>query len=457
MGGFRRRLVLLLLTSIILLIAVHSEAQDRQPSESAERRDLLGILETLPDLTAIFSDAFILSYADYRAAERVVGSDTPQDAESLKRLDEEAFKRWSAALSRIHAFPTYSSARKDYGLFQFLALKPELTGELIARSVPGVTSVFRELPTLVGIEWFAIDRALAFGMPPYEGVLLNGASDFASVQSVDMALQAYQFEKGHARGIPVWLRFDEYDVRPDAAIPPDKMGRRPNDPFGVSNGYAARILFNSGKLVGTRSSELASAIVDTWVGDFPTLHSVPAYRAAVEAVTDHSRQKGHLIQALFHNKYYTPELISERRLGPYVSRDQKEALAKSLRERVPSPLEPYKLIVLADRQDGQQEISILGIVYSNRGAAEYAVKVLPELFRSYEPIRDRVPLVDLVDMQIMGHLYVNPEADTFVSVIEFRRAPAVTREEEYQSGKIFRILSLSMYNQDMDPLVAIDR
>lgn len=435
------------LIAVLLLPWPLAHVFAQNPSD--KRPDLVRFLENAPDVSQLYAGPVPVNYVNYRNAQIGCGPGPIENVADLNGLDDEQFKKWTECLGRVQPFIPQEAQSTGPGLLQFQQLAPELTAELLARKVPGVGSVFRDLPKRLGIEWFEIHQALSFGMPPNTAVVLGYEDDVSRSTSINPVLIDAGFGASRVGGFPVWLRFDDLEIRESAVLPPDKLGRVSSDPFGIAHGYGLTLIEKPGVLAGSRRVDVTGALGDTWTGAFPNILQVSAYRAAAEAVSSLDRYDGVLIQSLFLGIRYTPADVSLMRLGPYVSNEQHRAYADELKTRDPPPLGSYRLIVLADRQASDEALVLLALVFDDRSSADYAAQILPELVSAYSPIEYGAPLPELTGFTASAYVFQSQTDAPPVAVLEMRSSGNNAR------GKLFKIFSSGFRHHDLDILVSL--
>ncbi|MCB1318451.1 MAG: hypothetical protein KDK27_20940, partial [Leptospiraceae bacterium] len=307
---------------------------------ATERFDQL--LDSLPNLPALLSaslsaDAppFSMHYVNIRGAERAGHAPSPESIKAFVELDKAAFTTWSAAMSRIDTFN----------------IAQEVGSEMLIRNnIPGIRSVFHTLPEWLGVDWFAIDHLAFFGISPYSIVIAFGNGLNNSPASFTAVMNTAGFSQREIHGLTEWYRFEDLEHRPDQAMAVDAMGQRPLDPFGVSTGHAVRLLGSAERLAGANASVFSEMVAATWAGIMPGLNEAPQYRTALLSVYE---SNGYLIQVFLTNRRFLPSEVAVGHLGEYSSHAQRADFIQRLAEREPPALPRYDLIVLADRQEGQ--------------------------------------------------------------------------------------------------------
>jgi hypothetical protein len=325
----KTQLWILLLIALIMLPVINPQSRPAaaqstaQPTTEPAASSLLDLLTFVPNaITSASSSGLILSYADYRAAEKAVNVTHPARASDLSALTNDQRLRLLRAYARL----------------------------MVGPSVQGLNTTIGEMPRLVGFEWFDTDQAILFGYPPSESVAYIGHYD---VGKVDAALTARQFDKITIDNITVWTRFEDNSVHMDAVDP--------GDPFGGSLGKAARIAVvsnaGSGKqyLAEAARTPLIKAMLDAHSNTLTSRAFAPDYHALVDALIDPKAFPATPIQALF----AAPSAVQ---------------IAGTPPNTTPLPplgvLPPYTLAAIADYQDGDSQISGLAVLYTDPDAAE---------------------------------------------------------------------------------------
>lgn len=439
--GFKRTF-----TSAAFLAALALSLGANISAEPDEQTRLVSLLESLPNPTTVLpsdpdAPPLVLYYANLRAAERASGASSPESLEAFTDMNDSEFSRWSAAISRVHGFN----------------LPQEVSSEVLARAgVPGIRNVFRQFPELLGVDWFSIDQLAEFGQPPHPVVVALGTVSSEATESAAITLERNGFEQSETSGITQWQHFADLETQHDFAVPADITGRRRVDPFGIATGQTAGLLIADGRLAGSDNTALVETTAATWSGDLTALHASPEFRAGLFALTDPERYSGQLIQAFLTTVRFPEHLAAIRRLGPYSTQEQREAYLDQLKRRIPPGVPAYELIVLADRQEGSTEITVLGLVYHNEQAARDAVSGLPELFDSFEPIHYGARLVATENLRQSTRVHAGSSNGPYVALIEFHRRLTEHAESTRKPGKIYGVLREAMASGVFEPLIVFE-
>jgi hypothetical protein len=216
-----------------------------------------------------------------------------------------------------------------------------------------------QMADAVGFEWLLdVDRSLEFGDPPGLGLLLGGDFD---ADRIAAALQSRSFSLAEIEGIPVWHRFDDSSI--------SLAARNLADPFGGHLGTAARIALFPDALGNARSWPLIEAMIAAGQSRRPSLADDPVYRALAEAV---SEADGLLIQALF---FSGTALRLSGDAGPTTEAPRDEV----------DVLPPYSGAILADRQEGSDQVHLIALACADEPTALAAAEVLAKRLETFRP------------------------------------------------------------------------
>jgi len=271
-------------------------------------------------------------------------------------------------------------------------------GAMMARLVAGpeaLTSVFAtaaQMPDVVGFGWFAdVNRSLEYGSPPQTALILAGTFD---PDAIAAALSARGFEQAERGGVPVWHRLEDAQI--------DMTAREIADPFGGNLGSAARIAVLPGHLANSRYWALTEAIIAAAQDEQESLADNADYRALAEAIT---APDGLLIQALF----FLPEDI-----GAVPGLD--EAITAGY-----GPLAPYTLAALADRQEGSDQVHLIGLVYADAAQAQAAADEVATRIRTFgQPRAPGDVLVERFGAELTASVVESDSAGNAVALVEVR-------------------------------------
>jgi hypothetical protein len=267
------------------------------------------------------------------------------------------------------------------------------------QSMPFLLMGIQQMPDMVGFRWISdVNQSLEYGTPRNVATILAGSFD---AEAVNRALEVRGFESTDVNGITVWHRFEDGEW--------DLEAREPADPFGGHLGMAARIAILPGYLANAGYWEMTEDMVAASSGEHPSLADDPDYRALAEAITD---PDGLLIQALFFNLADVGSVDEDALAEVY---DAVQNLAGDY-----SPLMPYALAVLADRQEDNDQVHLIGLVYSDAAQAAAAAEEMASRISSFvAPGTDEVAALQF-NAQISAWVYDSETTGQAVAVVEAR-------------------------------------
>jgi len=311
-------------------------------------------------------------------------------------------------------------------------------GTMLSRIVAGpeaLTYIFAgagRMADTVGFEWLLdVDRSLEFGDPPDLGLLLEGEFDTAVI---DTALESRGFSLTEIEEVPVWHRFDDGSV--------SLAARDVSDPFGGYLGAAARIALLPDSLANARTWPLIKAVISTARATQPSLADDPEYRALAEAI---SEPGGMLIQALF----FSGAALRAAGDLTQTSGEPTDDL---------DSLPPFSVAVLADRQEGNDQVHLIGLACADEAIALSAADVLLRRVEEFHlPGQPEDVLVDRFEATV-GIREVRLSRDGLaIAVVEVRYPLPDERTDpktgEYNlRGLLFRAWVKAIMHREFTPL-----
>jgi hypothetical protein len=288
-------------------------------------------------------------------------------------------------------------------------------GGILSRIVAGpdalsyLYSSAGQMANAVGFEWLLhVDRSLEFGDPPSVGLLLGGDFDDTAIGT---ALPGRGFSLSNVSEVPVWHRFE------DGAI--SFAARDIVDPFGGHLGAAARIALLPNVLANARSWPLIELIISAAQGIHPSLADDPGYRALAEVI---SQPDGLLIQALFFNG-------TALRLVGYPTQAELETTVDF------ASLPAFSLAVLADRQEGDDQVHLIGLVCADLPTAQTAAHVLAKRVEAFHlPDRPEEVLVKQFGATVSFSVAERLQDSLAIAVVEVRY-PLPSPRTDSQTGR----------------------
>ncbi|MEW5825573.1 MAG: hypothetical protein AB1778_01970 [Candidatus Bipolaricaulota bacterium] len=311
-------------------------------------------------------------------------------------------------------------------------------GAILNRVVAGpeainyLSSGTGQMPDVVGFEWLVdVDSSLEFGDPPDLGLLLGGDFD---AEAIGRALQGRNFALEEIQGVPVWHRLGDREI--------SLQDRNPADPFGGHLGAAARIALLPRMIANARSWPFIEAILAAGTGELPSLAEDVGYRALATAV---SEPEGMLIQALLFTGASlrvtdVPELSGDLALEPI------------------DGLPWYSHAILADRQEGDDQVHLIGLVCSDRVTAQTASFVLSGRLEAFHPPdQPEQVLAERYGATTRASVIEFPEDNLAIALVEVRYPVPADRDDPdtgfYATlGPLFRAWVNAILRREFSPL-----
>lgn len=385
--------VILLLVPLMMI-----SAQD----DSEQPHPLFGMLALVPNSENALGSA--VSYADYSALYNSRDYFPQVDTGAELVANEEQFRLWRLGINRIRS--GYSD---------------------LARLIPDAA----DIPEKSGFDLLDIEHTLEFGTPPILGRIYGGNFDAASINT---ALTTRGYVATELVGIAAWcadeacedgLMVDIAGVdRADVFDP--ALGRKPTVLDLTERGYLAS---SPGKpaMVG-----VAIAAQATDANPRASVLGLPEYRTAAEVA---AAPDGLLIQVQFwpglnllseSGGYSTYESVDLTLFASREAFEQNIDVILYLREPiVPAEwldygeLPAYKLVAFVDRQEGEDQVAQLIVVYPSAEVAEIAVPELEKRIRSFSQSitygEEAPPFIDLYLGQAVVESSVYTSEDTGLS------------------------------------------
>jgi hypothetical protein len=360
---------------------------------------LLDALSRVPDTREVRAQP--LSYVDYRAVEAArPGAARPASfmgLETLRASGDRSADVWSAAMMGV------SSGSGDLTRNLYLA---------------------GEWPRRLGFDFLEVDRELAFGAPPGEGLVLLGDFD---PEAIARAFAARGFEPADLGTRTIWCGPDGCD----AGLAMDPADRHPGDPFGGDLGRKQPLAVSPSDLLGSTSIATVRAMVAAGDGDVPSLATDPSYRAVVEAVPRGTT----LIQATF-----VPAATIQADMPRVFGAGSVEQVEAVLSELAASfePIPPYGLLGITDGATEDEQVVTLALVYGGEADAAVAAEVIPRRLAAMLSLRTARALSDeLRDRgvtSVHGTVVAAVEGTRAVAAITLR-APLATDDPDPDTGR----------------------
>ncbi|MFW5690890.1 MAG: hypothetical protein ACOCXZ_00200 [Chloroflexota bacterium] len=346
-----KRLVplLCLLAGLTLAAPAHADRPadpfDRPPDIPAH--PLTDMLALVP----LDGNTPIITYGDYRAAE----------AARVRQLVPQTYTEYRALNSFDLSFWLWTYSRIAYLHFDM--------SSHLARTAPTMGET-------VGYEFFDIDRVMTYGLFPNSGVLLAG--DFDRM-AIDTAHERLGYIPATINGVASWC--SPNGCESGGQIDTNNIFN--GTLFGGNLGRYQTFLTMPGFLASSTRFEQIEAVADTSTGAQASVLARPDFQVAVRALLDPAHYNGQLVQVQFFPEESVRTVVD---LTPfpdfetYINALRTREIPRYMRPREQwrdyryGLLMPYVLALLADRQEGDDQVAIAGLVYTDTAQAQAAAQ-----------------------------------------------------------------------------------
>ena len=374
----------------IIAVAVILAAPARAGDMPVDR-----LLSLIPDAPATTRSGPVFSYVDLRAIEEAGGVAAPESEDAFAAMPREAQRHWFDAMSRVMSGP------------------PDLLAYPAGIGRRPVTSV-----EALGIDWFGIDTAMTFWAPPSLVTMIAGTPDLDDPAVVGAALAARDFAVREVGGFDVWHRFEDNQMVPgldDRLAEADfLLGRLPR---------AGRVAVRPGLVVHAINWPAIEAVAATAAGEAPISPAAKLSRTILDIAAETTGARLLQATALMLRDVGSADDPGIRMADLFSAPSMSQLLA-AIAPLTPGPRLPlYPLAVIADMQDGEDQLAVIGLPFPDRASADAAAAVLAERLAGWRPDDAAPPLVETVSGTIEtavidGEGIAAATLATFVAAIE---------------------------------------
>ncbi|MFN8621439.1 MAG: hypothetical protein U0869_11915 [Chloroflexota bacterium] len=303
-----------------------------------------------------------------------------------------------------------------------------------------------EWPATVGFDFTQIDRELAFGQPPADGLVLEGRFDPAAIGA---ALSARGFASHDEAGTTWWCSADGCDQ----GLQVDFKGRDPNDPFGGRLGRKQPLAVSADALLSSASDVTVGAMAAASAGTAPSLATDPFVAATLDAL-DAASPDARLIQAMF---VPGTELLLDPLavLGTSASPEDIRAILERLSDGF-EPIPPAALLLIADTATADEQVVQVVLSYATLADAQAAAEVLPKRLATMSSfVTDRTWADLLADRGAApATATAMPVGDGAGAAVVTLRAPLAASEPDADgklqaSSLLYRLFVNAVYQRDL--------
>jgi hypothetical protein len=292
-----------------------------------------------------------------------------------------------------------------------------------------VANRFRELvdmPSVVGFDFYNIDRTLSFGEPPANGVIWQGNFD---AQRIADAHTARGYEQTEIGGFTAWCAVEGCD----AGLTLDPTNRELANVFDTGLGRKVPFLITPDYLISSPTVGVLEAAARTANGR--SLADDRAFRTLTNAITDPEQYSGQLVNMHFFGTPLTLVEIDLTRPRNDLFIRNFELLAVEMEGYGDLPM--YEYMAFADRQEGDDQVAIIALVYSSEADATTGANEVANRLPTFNDVIVRgsaltEPLITTSShesAEFEGRVYADSETGKYAAVIEVRY-DTPTQEQE---------------------------
>lgn len=379
----RRKVFISIILTLLCLAVVPIHAQEDDTSFFDEH-PLFQMLSVVPDNEP--SRADVVYYMDYRAVENTADY-----------------------------IPTYDSVDDWLNGDGWLGFVQRWFSVPVALST-GFTQEIERIPEFMGFDFFDIDQTLAIGQPPDTTTVWHGEFDADSIVQAHVAREYVETEINGAQvlcGAVGCENGTEVNItsRDAASLFDPQLGRE----------FPFAILPNT-LVVSPGLPSLENAI-SAHTGELQSLAKAEDFRALGESILNPDVYEGDLVQAQFMSDDIFNVTLD------FVAGDTSdiinEAIAEDFQNSIVGDygnLPQSQLAVIADRQEGNMQVALIGLVYDNEADAQVAADEITARISTFADVlvrRGNEPLIDFVEGAVLNDGYVYESANTglYVAVI----------------------------------------
>jgi hypothetical protein len=321
-----------------------------------------------------------------------------------------------------------------------------------------------EIPETVGFDFFDVDRTLSFGRPPNHAVIWGGNFD---ADSIGAAHTARDYAQNEINGATAWCS----SAGCDQGLQTDIAARELGNIFDSGLGRKPPVLIFPDYLGSAFQLEIVENIAATSNGDMSSLAESSDYRTLVEAIIDIDHYSGELVQAQFWSSIYVQLTLDVNNLESACELLQIQECDQNLSAPVwltdYGYLPAYELVAIADRQEDDEQVAIIVLLYDNEDDAQIAA---PELAKRITTFSDAILRGDdelLLDRDVLqpvsveNYVYTSEKTDMSAAVVAVNyytptqqeaMRPMARENGAVYHGLLFRVWVNSLYAQGFYPL-----
>lgn len=224
----------------------------------------------------------------------------------------------------------------------------------------------------IGLDLFAIERAIQFANPPASVTILEGDFDNDAITS---AFADLDYTESDEAGLILLCPA----VGCDTGMQTNLANRDPANIFGGHIGRSQPLLLGEDWIASSPSDTALDSVVAAVSDETDSLADLPAYEVAANVLS----AKGTLLQAYFILPTAIGGSITDILLmNSRMTQEQVEAILERL-EADFEPMPAYSLVVLAEVATAEEDLTVITLIYPDGETAAAAADVLPARIENY--------------------------------------------------------------------------
>lgn len=225
---------------------------------------------------------------------------------------------------------------------------------------------------VIGLDLFAIERAIQFANPPASVTILEGDFDTDAISS---AFADLDYTESDEAGLMLLCPANGCDTGMEQNL----ANRDPANVFGGQLGRSQPLLMGENWIASSPSDTALNSVIAAVSDDSESLADLPAYQVAANVLS----AKGTVLQAYFILPTMIGGSITDILLmNSRMTQEQVEAILERL-EADFEPMPAYSLVVLAEVATAEEDLTVIVLIYPDGETAATAAEVLPARIENY--------------------------------------------------------------------------
>lgn len=308
---------------------------------------------------------------------------------------------------------------------------------------------FASMADYLGFGWSDIEAAVGFYKPPGSVTVLIGTPMVSDAAVVGPALTARGFSEEVRAEYPFWWRMEDNQL--------DLQNRDPEDPLRGALGGSARVGLIDGAFVTAANWAAIDATLGVHAFGAGSVADEPDIAAVAFSLNQPVSGEGDLLQAVIFGGAFSMHDVVAGVLGRNATPEAVAALEERLAPASATEITPrYNAFALADRQEGNQAIGVVALVYDTADEAEMAARTVSEAFASLDSLVAQRPFREMIPGAVSTQVTASPDGTRHVASIAFATELALPDGPMARTRTPYIVLIDMLLRLDVAPLAAGD-